>query len=234
MTLTSCGKTSYVGTYSFQMGRDNSTHFSFRMDLLGEDFIDTSSKVRGKKFELTIDVNTGAVDGGEEDDPATTVFDFLNGEPIPGYYTVGDPTEKDRLRLNLGLGLGNAIEDLIKSIAEALDYHGELISFDYDLTEKVIFSEIDSKSVYLTIPVSLDDFAFQLYWYGYDIQYNVEGEGTFDIVKLSEEQTHLAGTHPTADDVKEINKTYPDNHVGTEGKVEYRDFHALTLGLRKK
>ena len=235
MALTSCGKDPYVGVYSFQMGKEKSTHFSFVMDLTNEDFSvpgQTGAKV--KKFTLTVDIDTGAKDGGKEDDTATGILDLFNGKAIPGYYSVGGPTEKDRNRLNLGLSVDEVTKIFFDEVEDLIPVEdiGDIINIDYAMTEKIIFSEIDNKSLYLTVPVSINDFLFQLYWYGYDFQFDIPND-RFEMVK-NPSGGHEAGTHPTKEEIDEINKTFPDNHVEDEyTKITYRDFHALTLGLKK-
>ena len=235
MALTSCGKDPYAGTYSFQMGKEKSTHFSFVMDLTNEEFsIPGQSESKGKRFTLSVDIDTGAKDGGKDDDTASSILDIFSGKKIPGYYSVGGPTEKDRNRLNLGLSIEEVASLFLDEVKDFIPFEDitQIISIDYAMTEKIIFSEIDKKSLYLTVPVSLDDFMFQLYWYGYDFQFDVLND-RYEMVK-DPEGGHEVGTHPTQEEVDEINKTYPDNHVESESsKINYRDFHALTLGLKK-
>ena len=159
---------------------------------------------------------------------------IFSGKKIPGYYSVGGPTEKDRNRLNLGLSIEEVASLFLDEVKDFIPFEDitQIISIDYAMTEKIIFSEIDKKSLYLTVPVSLDDFMFQLYWYGYDFQFDVLND-RYEMVK-DPEGGHEVGTHPTQEEVDEINKTYPDNHVESESsKINYRDFHALTLGLKK-
>ena len=92
-------------------------------------------------------------------------------------------------------------------------------------------------SVSVTVPVSLTDLMFQLYWYGHDL---------FDILEEYPVKEHELGTHPTKEEVEEINKTYnsPDRlikHCDLDAlikykvlkEVAYRDFNQLTMSLKK-
>ena len=88
-------------------------------------------------------------------------------------------------------------------------------------TAKFVYSTISKTTIAFNIPVSLDDLAFQLYWYGLDL-YNLE----------SNPEAHAIGSHPITDDINHINNDlhYADTHDGKS----FRDYHTLSLTLTKK
>ena len=88
----------------------------------------------------------------------------------------------------------------------------------------------------MNIPVGEIDAIYQLYWYGIDVVFT-SGDG-FKI-KESTYGVHEPGTHPTAEDVAEINKTYGTEHedfatITGLNLSTYRDYHTLGMGMVKR
>ena len=79
------------------------------------------------------------------------------------------------------------------------------------------------------IPVSFDDVYYQLYWYGKDIKINIE---QFDI-SIVDVTPHDLGTHPKAEEIEAINKTFETEHQGCLIST-FRDFNQVKMGLIKK
>lgn len=233
MLLASCKPLSFVGRYSFIMGKSNDSHIGIVLELTGEDYTENPSL--GKKFSLTLDseinkkekalVNyTFEGEEGQGDESNTEVgeddipFDIFSGGDfsLSGYYSVGSTKNKDGY-YNLALG------------ARLIDPEQfDIIEVPDEIVSDIIIAEINSSSIKATIPVSITDLMYQLYWYGWDISIDIE---TF-VIKIEKHsgETHNHGTHPTSDDIERINKTFPEDHFG----LEFRDFDCLTMGLNKE
>ena len=232
LLLASCGNNSPIGIYSFQMGKSHSTHMRASITLQDSP-VTREGVVLGNAMELYVQAKMGGasssskstdissqsseesvVSSQSSEVPFFPDFDDLlmsllsNGITVHGYYSIVPSSTGGNDRLNLGFTL----EDL-------QEITGETIDLDHEVIEKIVYSEYDGKRITLSIPVSMTDLLNQLYWYGFDL-YDLEAE-------IKE---HDLNTHPTAEDVAEINKTYPDTHGGNL----YRDFHCISLGLTKE
>ena len=238
-TITSCGGKSYQGEYMFQMGRDNGVHMNATIALTG-DAVTIEGEPNAKKFKFTCDI----VASQEEEEGTQYFKDIIefayillgDGESVNGYYSVGDTYEKDKKHLTLGFVIGD-VGELIP---------GEIPTIKTDITESVMFATIDTKAVYITVPVSLTDLMLQLYWYGYDVWAD---DDNIHLDTLPEEKHHAHGSHPNTEDVAYLNAdpTYVAHHktVLTDkyddipllaelfGQHDYRDFHTLTVSLLK-
>lgn len=231
LTLTSCGADKLYGTYGFQLGKDKSTHIGFSLLLEDKPYAEDEKE---KKFVFTIDfknttpsettklLKEAAQDGTPEGQAAAgnldiNIMDLLaDFEPQTGYYTIGGNSVNGRPLLNLNFEFLQAIEDLISSEI-VLPSGAQSIS---DISNRFFFSEIDiGKAVYLNIPVSLNDLALQVYWY----DYLETKDPTLPFEKIM-------GTHPTKEDIDEINKTFPDIYDG----YMFRNYYTLSLGLNKR
>ena len=229
LSLTSCGGQGYLGKYSFQMGRDKGVHVAATIELTNEDVLEQENVI-GKAFTFTVDLQTK-----EEKTEEPGEYDFLigilytalgDGTCVKGYYRVGEVYKNEKHVLHLGFSINESVKDLIRTIIEDETADVELRP---ELIEKIVFSTIDTTTLYITAPVSGDDLLYQLYWYGYDI-YQDENE-IYRIDYLPEEKKHDIGSHPTSDEVALINSDtqYKERHKDTT----YRDYHTLSLGLIK-
>ena len=206
--LCSCSREKYAGEYVFQLGKSKDTHMNVSLSLSKEIF-NTEKPEEGKKFELKIESSSSAA---EADDDMMGILADLG--PISGHYRV-DPKVKiyDATRLYLGL----------------------VVLGEYDIpqeiTELLFVANIDKTTVNFYLPVSLNDLALQLYWYGYDLETDKLFDEDSDGDHLStKEGAHEVGTHPTQDDIDRINTHYPTDHDG----ALFRDYHVLQLGLTKQ
>ena len=106
-----------------------------------------------------------------------------------------------------------------------------------EFIDSIMIAKYYKDSISVTVPVSLTNLMFQLYWYGYDI---------FDIAGEYPIKEHELGTHPSAFEVAEINKTFnaPERlikHCDLDALIKYqvlkevafRDFNQLTMSLKK-
>lgn len=249
MSLVCCSKKTYSGKYIFQMGKDKGVHMSAVIDLSTDAFeLPVKDISDPLKFSFSVDINNG--DGSDSDIEGMptyqTIFEILKeliGDDeggLGGYYKVGDALAKDKRLLTMGFVIQK--EKIVEVVNENLPEGEDPITVDDvpdipdDLMQKLMYSNIDYKQVYLTVPVSLPDVLIQLYWYGYDI---CIGEGGLEFNVLDESQHHPYGTHPTADDIAAINADpeYKANHdalllVGAPYPI--RDYHTLTIGLLKE
>ena len=262
LSLAACNgnKDSYAGRYSFQLGSDNGTHAGIHLTLT--DDLVPDMEIQAKKFSLEFDVagNQGAGifnslgnlddilktlnEGGDvnlddleelyEDATAsndTSETSSASDEPMVfnGYYYT-EPGDKNT-KLYMGI---------------SLDEYG--ITIDDALVEKVMYAYIADDTVSVVIPVSVKDFLYQLYWYGY----RVAGlDSLAEPRALPDENPAFKynepGTHPTKDDCEVIQKwqklrqqNHQEGHepnpayeVGEFIYNDYHDYHTLTMGLAK-
>ena len=131
---------------------------------------------------------------------------------ITGYYSVNlEEKIYEESRLNIGVNLLGSIE------------------IPQSLTDLIFVANINSTLVNFFLPVSTQDLIFQLYWYGYDSKVSDITDPSKDPI-TSPDGAHPVGTHPTEEDIKQINTHYAADHDG----VSFRDYHVLKLGLTKK
>lgn len=132
---------------------------------------------------------------------------------------------------------------------------------DIDLVQAAFYATYKGSTLNFYIPVSFEDVYYQLYWYGYDVQISIpelfsEGDDSIDSgleptsayhlmaedeeedestpgIVIVETTQHQLGTHPTKEEVEEINKTFIETHKDLYFKT-YRDFNNLEMGLLKK
>lgn len=240
--LTSCSNDSIAGTYGFQMGKANGTHFGLYLKLTDKyTTIATQPEVKKKykKCEFSFSFKLGEDTEGLES--IITMIASLLGEKgdkikVPGYYYKGSYIKKEEAtELKLGVDFS-----FFKDIFDELD----IADIDFPVLspekiEKIIYTTYSSNKVTLNVPVSEADVIYQLYWYGIDFSYSKE-EGV-KIVDLPAEQCHKPGTHPSATDVTYINETlkYYDNHQAFIEEFgfkisSYRDYYTLAMGLVKQ
>ena len=241
LVLSSCGKNSFLGTYSFQLGRDSGAHFGVYATTTNKPYTyvddeDNVITVEGcKLMKLRLNLGGSSVGG---------IIDDLNIDDvtIKAYYSIGKKLSGDLgYILNFGFNLKDILETIIPTPEEPDeggivrtpdegegDEDNPLDNLPEDIfditpenTAKFVYSTISKTTIAFNIPVSLDDLAFQLYWYGLDL-YNLENDP----------EAHAIGTHPTVDDVNHINNDlhYSDTH----DDKSFRDYHTLSLSLTKK
>ena len=209
--LCSCGGNPYVGSYTFQMGKNNSTHMTVNMKITDQVVKESSGEELGKKF--TIYGEASFSDASEQSDTSGIYNLLKDGLELNGYYNLKDKTPDGGNVLSIGF----VLDDIESATGISFPISDEMV-------EKFIYSEINSKQINIYVPVSMEDLQLQLFWYGLDIVYDDQGTPTF-----SDAVEHKIGTHPTSAEIEEINQTYPDNHDGKK----YRDYHTLTLPLLK-
>ena len=256
ISLAACngGETSYAGTYSFQLGSDSGTHAGIHLTLTDE--VVPDMEIEAKKFSIQFDVSGGAgagilgslghiddilkaINSGEKididdleetyTDVKDTAIDIIKDETedkpitIDGYYYTKEVEKETRLMMGISL--------------DAYD-----IDISDEIVEKVMFATITTEQVNVVIPVSIKDFLYQLYWYGY----RVAGiDSLLEPVSLPNENPFMhyneVGTHPTAEDVEEIQKYQkkrqedkPDGYeLGEFIYNDYFNYHTLSMGLAK-
>ena len=240
--LTSCSSDSIAGTYGFQMGKENGTHFGLYLKLTDKYTTISSQpevKKKYKKCEFSFSIKLG--DDTESIESIITMIASLLGEKgdkikVPGYYYKGSYIKKeDATELKIGVDFS-----FFKDIFDGLDISDiDFPVLSPEKIEKIIYTTYSSNKVTVNVPVSEADVIYQLYWYGVDFSYSEE-DGV-QIVDLPEEQCHKPGTHPTANDVKYINETlkYKETHQAFIDKFQikigdYRDYYTLAMGLVKQ
>ena len=231
LALSSCGGSKFLGTYSFQLGRDSGAHLGVFATVTNKPYT-YDDKTLGKIMNLRLNLG-GASLGGILSD-----LD-LNDVTIKTYYSIGKELGGDKgYVLNFGFNIEEVIEALFPDVPppNAVYRDGDtpsegegdepVIPEDwYDITPEqtsmFVYTTISKTTLVFNLPVSMDDLVFQLYWYGLDLS---------NIQVPSEE--HDVGTHPTAEDIKHINEDL--NYPATHDNKNFRDYHTLSLALTKK
>ncbi len=224
--ITSCSQENkYVGNYKFQLGKNNGTHFKIEL-VITDDDVKIDDKVVGKKFEFKVETSMNdestQIDLSELTDEQIAELDFekiasslLRQINCRGYYTISEKVVTEGMKvLDIGITAVETpeIEVDLQDIAH--------FSITPDLIEQILFIEINEDKANVHAPVSLDDLRFQMYWYGIDST----KDGLNDVSK------HAIGTHPSKEDVEEINKEFPNTHEG----LKFRDYHTITMGLARE
>ena len=233
MTLTACNDgPNYYGDYSFQMGKKNQAHMGITMELLKDTInIEADGKMQTfEKFNIMMELPS---DEGENDVGILNMFD--NG--LSGGYKIdfgsGDKDPKISLYPVIDLSEGGESEG--DSSSSESSSSQEQFVIDSKFIDDIMTATYDGKVINVTVPVSLNDLMFQLYWYGFDI---------FDPFNENIPQ-HEHNDHPSEDDVRKINETYNSGLIPhydldalfkyeTMKQIEYRDYHTLTMGLSKE
>ena len=243
LALTSCGENKYLGTYSFQLGRDSGTHFGVYATMTNKEY--TYKDEGGEIFPLTgekvmkLKLSLGGANIGG-------ILDLLSNQDvsIKAYYSIGKKLSNDQGNvLKFGFNLKEIVDDILPDEEEPepspitmrdgeVPVEGEeedpeipipedLFNILPEQTAKIVYSTISKSSLVFNIPVSMDDLEYQLYWYGLDLE---------DLEAKPAE--HPIGTHPTAEDVTYINEVL--NYPATHENKSFRDYHTLSLTLTKK
>ena len=236
--LTSCGKNSIAGTYSFQMGKEKGTHFGLFLDLKDDAYTEHEEVVDCKKMSFSFNVSFPKGDSKETQEEIGSILDTLKDEngnySLDGYYKLGEERNKaGEQRLKIGFSffyILETIEDLFKDatgdeLSDNMKQALELLN-NTDFIQSIVYATYSTGEVNLYIPVSMDDVYYQLYWYGYDVQIN-ETDYTVNLVNVTK---HDFGTVPTSEDVASINQTFAQDHEGLMYKT-YRAFNDLKLTL---
>ena len=237
LILSSCDGNGYLGTYSFQLGKDSGTHFGVFATTTNKQYSYTDEggqviPLTGS-YEMNLRLKLGGASLG-------SFFDILNinDATVRAYYSIGKALGGEQGSvLNFGFNIKEVLESLLPSDPSSTRIHrdGDTPSEGeedpvtpipddwYDITPedtaKFVYTTISQSTMVFNLPVSIDDLKFQLYWYGLDLS-NLSAE----IV------AHDIGTHPTPEEVEEINQTYPASH----DNKSFRDYHTLSLSLTKK
>ena len=249
LSLTSCGKESYYGTYQFQMGKKTDAHIGIYMDLTGDNIeveLD-GEKTNMEKFNLKLSIPEQTT----PEENASLVGGLLTffEDGLFGGYKIQYIQEKDENHLTLVpvIDLNKLMEFVAeKTGEEASSSSGESSSQEEfvipsDFIDDVLIATYKGEKIDVTVPVSLNDLMFQLYWYGFDI---------FDPTEEYPLEKHEKGTHPTEEDIKKINETFNSDerllkHYDLDALVkykaalvpapvlEYRDFNQLTMTLSR-
>ena len=248
LMLSSCGANKFIGTYSFQLGRDSGAHFGVYATTTKKTYTYTDDEGHTTtltgSYVMKLRLNLGGTSlGGFFDDLN------INDVTLRTYYSVGKSLggEKGNV-LHFGFNIMEVAEAIFPTQPDDSDPSGLTISRDGDTpgegegegddpdtpipeeyfditpeqTAKFVYTTISRTTITFNLPVSMDDLKYQLYWYGLDLT-NLDAEGLVE---------HEVGTHPTAEEVKYINETldYPGTHDGNT----FRDYHTLSLALTKK
>ncbi|MBO4285947.1 MAG: hypothetical protein J5880_01280 [Bacilli bacterium] len=249
LSLTSCGKESYYGTYQFQMGKKTDAHIGIYMDLTGDNIeveLD-GEKTNMEKFNLKLSIP----DQTTPEENASLVGGLLTffEDGLFGGYKIQYIQEKDENHLTLVpvIDLNKLMEFVAEKTGEEVSSSSEESSsqeefvIPSDFIDDVLIATYKGEKIDVTVPVSLNDLMFQLYWYGFDI---------FDPTEEYPLEKHEKGTHPTEEDIKKINETFNSDerllkHYDLDALVkykaalvpapvlEYRDFNQLTMTLSR-
>ena len=241
--FTACNGDSIAGTYGFQMGKESSTHFGLFIKLT-DNYVTLESQPdvtdKYKQFELSFSMGFSDPEKNESISSIFTLIATMLGQDdgqtisVPGYYYKGKKLPKNGgQELKLGIDFS-----FIKSVLESVDLDDLTFpNLDPETIEKILYTTYSKGEVTMYIPVGEIDVIYQLYWYGIDLAYDT-GNDSF-VLTESSYGAHEPGTHPTKEDVEEINKTYASEHQIIAEKTgldlsTYRDYYTLAMGLIKK
>jgi len=243
LLLTSCSNNGIAGKYGFQMGKEKGTHFGIFVTLTNEyvTYNDGSKEVKDdkkKKCEFAFSMSND--DDSESIASLITIIgQMLDQEgdrvSLPGYYYKGDKKLKDgEQEIKIGIDLNEIIKKISDDGDDTTDI--DFPELDPDTIEKILYTTYARETLTMYIPVGEVDAIYQLYWYGIDLQYSEEnglhiGDSPYG--------KHDPGTHPTKEDVEEINKTFGTDHSTVATMIgmdlsTYRDYYTLAMGLLKQ
>ena len=251
---TSCNTNSIAGTYAFQMGKDNGTHFGIFLKLKDKHYefnestpVSEEVKTKAKQFAFTFTIGTNTKEGESSAlDFISSILDTLAKEKldlINGYYYYGRTLKDEEREIKLGVET-IMMKELAKSIVKALDLPEELDlddiidsipDFTPEQIEKVLFTTYTTNIVTCYIPVSINDLFYQLYWYGYDLNVDENDEVVINELVIPEEEKayRLPGMHPSSTDVEKINLTFASDHAKLQEKIDSLGFPNDLLNLSK-
>ena len=208
--LFSCAKNKnkVAGEYVFQMGKSKDIHMGASLKLTNDAY-DAENIDKGKKFELSLELAAA----GEENDFAAIISEI---NPIIGFYNVNNEEKiYEGIRINMGLSLLGEVE------------------IPDEMASKIFVANYQKNVVNFFLPVSIKDLTLQLYWYGIDLDMAAAMQDEeIDESKLfdTQEGPHPVGSHPTQEEIDQINTHYAADHDGET----FRDYHVLKLGLTKR
>lgn len=211
--LASCANKDYTGKYMFKLGKDKGTHIGIGIELKKDAYADMASLDDNTKAKNPREFEFSFNAAGVQNEMLSILGD--DGFQIKGYYYLSDPLQKEKGKhLNLGVTI---LKDFFQ------DYLGvdEGINIPAEITELILSAYVDQNTLYVKVPVSGEDFVYQIYWYGYKIDI-----ANFSIVAVD---AHELGTHPTKEDVEKIRTAEESNDT----YKNFRDFHQLEMGLVK-
>lgn len=237
--LASCSTSSIAGTYYFQMGKEQGTHFGVYLYLTDEAYIPEEGEDIGnesfKKFTFDASFQFPTEEEGSASEAIESILKYFpNG--IPGYYRLTDEKNpKGEQRIKVGINYHD-VYDTFKQIYK--DTAGEDFPVEEEeletlnnsaVIQSLLYTTYKDSTVNMYIPVSFDDVYYQLYWYGKDVKINIE-QFEINIVDVT---PHDLGTHPKAEEIEAINKTFETEHQGCM-ITTFRDFNQVKMGLIKK
>lgn len=256
LALTGCGTQSHHGTYQFQMGKSQGSHIGIYMNLTKEMIeveTDTDKKEEMEKFVVKLSIPDSAEKAAEDQSLVGGILTYFKQDGLQGGYKIihDDKDNVDHLLLYPIIDISELLNDIEllapsdSSSNSESSSSGESSSsqetapfvIPSKIVDNIMIATYSKDSISVTVPVSLTDLMFQLYWYGFDI---------FDILEEYPITEHEHGTHPTPEDVIEINKTYNSEerlvkHCNLDvlvkyqvtKQVDFRDFNQLTMSLKK-
>ena len=203
--LCSCSGNSYIGVYSFGMGRATSTSFDVSMELTNEPFETTIERLKEKQPKY-FDFNF-TITGMSEDYFTNQILEVINllkdpdTDTFRGFYYVEPQMGKSTNQLCIGF------QGFISILEELKELTG--LDIDFNVFEKVVFCTIDGKNIEMAIPVSLADLCFQLAWYGFYVSPVAPTFNNIHILDFKdEEDKHTPNYNVTDKDVEKMNNDF--------------------------
>ena len=249
--LISCGSDSIAGTYAFQMGKENGTHFGIFLNITDNPY-EENNEYKDLSLDLSLSFPSGD-DSEETTSMLDAILEYFKDKAsgiytIPGYYKVTDQTDKQGASLlKIGISFKYVKEKIIEVYKENTGEDLSPNSLDSletlnnnDIIQSILYMTYKDNKITVYLPVGYEDVYYQLYWYGYDVQINLSyimggGSGGEDesFIKVVPTEPHTLGSHPTKAEVATINETFKQTHEGLMFET-YRDYNVLEMGLTKK
>ena len=239
LSLTACNTQSIAGTYYFQLGKETGTHFGIYLYLTDKEYIpaEGDSPLDDEKFKcftLNGSANFPQEEGAQDMGEIINIFFESFPEGIPGYYRRSGKNNHQGEEI---LKVGFSFSHIMEMIAEAAEKQGEEIVIpddidklnDSKLIQSLLYVTYKQEAVNIYIPVSIDDVYYQLYWFGIDVKFKPMSL-EFELVDVT---PHELGSHPTKEEVEEINLTFEQEHEGCYF-TSFRDYNNLKMGLTKR
>ncbi|MCR4911674.1 MAG: hypothetical protein K5925_04045 [Bacilli bacterium] len=249
--LTSCNTSDISGMYSFQLGKDTSTHIGVFLEMKNTEYVFEKEPDKKGYKDFTLSVSMKINDDEESDfrkeieEILKALADEKGNTSLPGYYKYTDEQNKQgENRVIIGFDYGTIANKAITYYNTTVPAEEQIDPADIDDMVKsienngainaLLYATYKDSVMNIYVPVSLEDAYYQVYWYGYDIQVKLDFELPIPIdFKIVEVEKHPFGSHPTEDEVKAINETFAEKHEGMLIEA-FRDYNALKLGLNKK
>jgi len=185
--LVGCNNNSIAGTYGFQMGKVNSTHFGLYVTLTDEAYGENQ-----EYKNMNIEFSYSFPDNGKDDESGGAISEFdeiivyfidpeTNNVSVSGYYKLTDEYDNQGASLvKIGISFDYVInkfkqifeDKMEKDLPEDFGTYVEDLN-NNEIIQSLLYVTYKNNTLNVHVPVSYEDVYYELYWYGYDLQINL-------------------------------------------------------------